>query len=226
MKIKKSLFALFINLCALQVLVYAQNDVNMWYQYVMSAKLDKKNFTFLSQYRSFDLAPDPRLFLAAGALDFDVTKNIRPGFGLMYLNLQSYIGNTDNKRIRNEIRPYQYVSIRGKINNLSYTNRLLLEERFLSNPNLFLLRVRYRIAVRVPLQKNGNLYGNIMNELMVNMVNADFFDRDRVTLNIGLKISKNSAIEVGYINELRTNNNGQQYAHIGFRNNFDWRKSK
>ncbi|MCI0920221.1 DUF2490 domain-containing protein [Sphingobacterium rhinopitheci] len=192
----------------------------------MNAKLDKKNLTFFTQYRSFDYAPDPRLFLVATALNFELKNNITPGFGLMYLNLQSYIGDTDNKRIRNEIRPYQQISINNKINNLSISNRLIIEERILNNPDIFIVRLRYRLALRVPLNKSNKFYANLSNELMVNAYNADFYDRDRVTAVLGYRIKKSTVIELGYINELRKNNNSAQYAFVGVRQSVDWRKIK
>lgn len=226
MYFKKNIIILIISLYVFNTNLFAQDNLNMWYQYSMSAKLNKKNIAFLSQYRSFDYAPDPRLFLVAATLNFELKNNITPGFGLMYLNLQSYIGNTDNKRVRNEIRPYQQISISNKINTVSISNRLMIEERILFNPNILIVRLRYRLAMRIPLNKSDNIYANLSNEIMVNAYNSHFYDRNRVTAGLGYRISKRSAVELAYINELRRNNNGAQYAFIGFRHSVDWRKAK
>lgn len=67
----------------------------------MSAKLKKKNLNLLAQYRSFDLGADPRIFLLSASLDFEVSKNVKPGFGLMYLDIFSYIGE-NKKKTRNK----------------------------------------------------------------------------------------------------------------------------
>ncbi|RXM53868.1 hypothetical protein BOQ60_26095, partial [Chryseobacterium sp. CH1] len=50
----------------------------------MSAKLtDKSTLTALTQYRSFDLAYDTRLFLVNAYVDYEVAENIRPAAGAM-----------------------------------------------------------------------------------------------------------------------------------------------
>ena len=204
----------------------SRDNYNMWFQYLMSAKLtDKNTLTALAQYRSFDLGLDTRLFLVNAYVDHEVAPGIKPAVGAMFLILESY--NSDNsKKIRYEKRPFQQVTMENNIGRTSISNRLRVEERFISNPDEFVVRLRYLISVKIPFNKKGEkekLYGILKNEIRMNMVKDEPFDSNRITAGIGIKTGKNSALELAFINQLETGKTSN-YAYIGFRNNFDWRK--
>jgi hypothetical protein len=194
----------------------------------MSAKItDKSTLTALTQYRSFDLAYDTRLFLLNAYVDYEVVENIRPAVGAMFLVLESYNAD-DSKKIRYEKRPFQQVTAEYFIGRTSISNRLRVEERFLSNPDEFQLRLRYLISVRIPFNKKGEkekLYGILKNEIRMNIEKEEPFDSNRITAGIGIKTGKNSALEIAFINQLETRKTSN-YGFIGFRNTFDWRKKQ
>ncbi|MGG7440073.1 DUF2490 domain-containing protein [Chryseobacterium arthrosphaerae] len=200
----------------------------MWFQYLMSAKItDKSTLTALTQYRSFDLAYDTRLFLVNAYVDYEVAENIRPAAGAMFLILESYNAD-DSKKIRYEKRPFQQVTADYYIGRTSISNRLRVEERFISNPDEFEVRIRYLISVRIPFNKKGEkekLYGILKNEIRMNIDKLEPFDSNRITAGLGIKLGKNSALELAFINQLETKKTSN-YGFIGFRNSFDWRKKK
>jgi hypothetical protein len=228
MKIKLSLISFL--LLGLSQFAHAQSrdNYNMWFQYLLSARLtDKSTLTALSQYRSFDLVYDTRLFLVSAYVDYEVTNEVRPALGAMFLVLDSY--RSDNsKKERYEKRPFQQVSLGGNIGRTSVSHRFRVEERFISNPNEFIVRLRYLISLRIPFNKAGEkevFYGILKNEIRMNAVKEEPFDSNRLTAGIGIKTGKNSAIEVAFINQLETGSTSN-YAYIGYRNSFDWRKNK
>jgi hypothetical protein len=194
----------------------------------MSAKLtDKSTLTALTQYRSFDLAYDTRLFLVNAYVDYEVVENIKPAAGAMFLILESYNAD-DSKKIRYEKRPFQQVTADYYIGRTSISNRLRVEERFISNPDEFEVRIRYLISVRIPFNKKGEkekLYGILKNEIRMNVDKLEPFDSNRITAGLGIKLGKNSALELAFINQLETKKTSN-YGFVGFRNNFDWRKKK
>jgi len=194
----------------------------------MSAKItDKSTLTALTQYRSFDLAYDTRLFLVNAYVDYEVAENIRPAAGAMFLILESYNAD-DSKKIRYEKRPFQQVTAEYYIGRTSISNRLRVEERFISNPDEFEVRIRYLISVRIPFNKKGEkekLYGILKNEIRMNVDKLEPFDSNRITAGLGIKLGKNSALELAFINQLETKKTSN-YGFIGFRNSFDWRKKK
>lgn len=204
----------------------SRDNYNMWFQYLMSARLtDKSTLTALSQYRSFDLAYDTRLFLVSAYVDYEVANEVKPAAGFMFLVLDSY--KTDNsKKERYEKRPFQQVTLGGNIGRTSVSHRFRVEERFISNPDEFIVRLRYLISLKIPFNRKGEkekLYGILKNELRMNVVKEDPFDSNRLTAGLGIKVGKNSAIEVAFINQLETGSTSN-YGYIGYRNSFDWRK--
>ncbi|QUY54587.1 DUF2490 domain-containing protein [Chryseobacterium arthrosphaerae] len=223
-------FTLILSFCLLNSLLYSQSkdNYNMWFQYLMSAKItDKSTLTALTQYRSFDLAYDTRLFLVNAYVDYEVAQNIRPAAGAMFLILESYNAD-DSKKIRYEKRPFQQVTAEYYIGRTSISNRLRVEERFISNPDEFEVRIRYLISVRIPFNKKGEkekLYGILKNEIRMNVDKLEPFDSNRITAGLGIKLGKNSALELAFINQLETKKTSN-YGFIGFRNSFDWRKKK
>ncbi len=220
---------LILSLCLFNGLYSQSKDnYNMWFQYLMSAKLtDKSTLTALTQYRSFDLAYDTRLFLVNAYVDYEVADNIRPAAGAMFLILESYNAD-DSKKIRYEKRPFQQVTADYYIGRTSISNRLRVEERFISNPDEFEVRIRYLISVRIPFNKKGEkekLYGILKNEIRMNVDKLEPFDSNRITAGLGIKVGKNSALELAFINQMETGKTSN-YGFIGFRNSFDWRKKK
>ncbi|MCW1960569.1 DUF2490 domain-containing protein [Chryseobacterium viscerum] len=221
---------LILSFCMVNSLLHSQSkdNYNMWFQYLMSAKLtDKSTLTALTQYRSFDLAYDTRLFLVNAYVDYEVVENIKPAAGAMFLILESYNAD-DSKKIRYEKRPFQQVTADYYIGRTSISNRLRVEERFISNPDEFEVRIRYLISVRIPFNKKGEkekLYGILKNEIRMNVDKLEPFDSNRITAGLGIKLGKNSALELAFINQLETKKTSN-YGFVGFRNNFDWRKKK
>ncbi|KAB1230208.1 DUF2490 domain-containing protein [Chryseobacterium viscerum] len=221
---------LLLSLFLLNGLLYSQSkdNYNMWFQYLMSAKItDKSTLTALTQYRSFDLAYDTRLFLLNAYVDYEVVENIKPAVGAMFLVLESYNAD-DSKKIRYEKRPFQQVTAEYFVGRTSISNRLRVEERFLSNPDEFQVRLRYLISVRIPFNKKGEkekLYGILKNEIRMNIEKEEPFDSNRITAGLGIKTGKNSALEIAFINQLETGKTSN-YGFIGFRNTFDWRKKQ
>lgn len=145
----------------------------------------------------------------------------------MFLVLESY--NSDNtKRIRYEKRPFQQVTLESNIGRTSISNRFRVEERFLNNPDEFIVRIRYLLSIRIPFNRKGEkekLYGILKNEIRMNMVKDEPFDSNRITAGFGIKVGRNSAIELAFINQLETGKTSN-YGFLGFRNNFDWRKKE
>lgn len=226
MKIKFKLISILLLVIIGQAKAQSRDSYNMWFQYLMSAKLtDKSTLTALSQYRSFDLAYDTRLFLVSAYVDYEVANEVKPAAGFMFLILDSY--KSDNsKKERYEKRPFQQVTLGGNIGRTSVSHRFRVEERFISNPNDFIVRLRYLISLRIPFNRAGEkekLYGILKNELRMNVVKEDPFDSNRLTAGLGIKVGKNSAIEVAFINQLETGSTSN-YGYIGYRNSFDWRK--
>ena len=225
----KPIYSLFLFM--LSFFANAQTNAvnyNMWYQYLMNAKIDDKmTLTALSQYRSFDMLLDARLFVAAAYVDYSLDKKISVGGGGMFLLLESYDKN-NNKKERSEKRIFQQVTTSDNIGRTSISHRFRVEERFLNNPDKFIVRFRYLTSFRIPLNKSTEKqinYAILKNEIRVAAVKDKPFDSDRITVGTGFNLSKKSALEVNLISQLAEHKTSN-YLNIVYRNKFDWRKKK
>lgn len=207
---------------------FSQTDnLNSWYQYTVSAKLSEKwSATALSQYRSYDVVKDGRLFLVSGYLERNFKNGISPAAGYMFLILEPYT-DVMEKKIRYENRPYQQLSIRNKVGNVSVMHRYRAEQRFLTNPDDFILRLRYLISLKFPMYKKEGtevLYGIFKNEIRMNVVKDEQFDSNRITAGLGINLGKNSSLELGFINQVGADDTAN-YTVVSFKNNFDFSKN-
>lgn len=204
-----------------------QDNLNAWFQYTMSAKLSKNySFTALSQYRSYDLVKDSRLFLVSTYLERRLDNDIYPAMGYMFLILEPY-NNDMEKKIRHENRPFQQVSFKNKIGRTVLLHRYRVEERFLTNPDDFIVRLRYLISFKIPLNKASEkniLYGILKNEIRMNVVKDEQFDSNRLTAGLGVNVGEKAALEFSFVNQLSSSDTSN-YVLLGFRNSFDWSKS-
>ena len=208
---------------------FSQTDnLNSWYQYTVSAKLTEKwSATALSQYRSYDVIKDGRLFLVSAYLERNFKEGISPAAGYMFLVLEPYTDEME-KKIRYENRPYQQISLRNKLGNINVFHRYRVEERFLTNPDDFVVRLRYLISLKFPLYKKNDkelLYGIFKNEIRMNVVKEEQFDSNRITAGFGIGLGKNSALEIGFINQVGANDTAN-YTLLSFKNNFDFSKNQ
>lgn len=222
----KFLIILFLAAGVLKGVSQTRDGYNMWYQYLMAAKVtDKSSITALSQYRSYDFAYDTRLFLVSTYIDYEVVKGVRPAAGFMFLILQSH-PDEDSHSTRYEKRPFQQVTLRGDIGRVGISHRFRVEERFLNNPDELIMRFRYLISMNIPFYKAGQpekYYGIFKNEIRINALRDGAFDSNRITGGVGLRLNKKSAIEATLICQLEEGP-ASNYGSIIFRNNFDWRK--
>ncbi|WP_313383497.1 DUF2490 domain-containing protein [Chishuiella sp.] len=222
----KSIYSLLLFVFSVSNAQTKPVNYNMWYQYLMNAKLDDKmTLTALSQYRSFDMLLDARLFVAAAYVDYSIDKKISVGGGGMFLLLESYDKN-NNKKERSEKRIFQQATITDNIGRTLISHRFRIEERFLNNPNEFIVRLRYLTSFRIPLNKATEkqiLYGIIKNEIRISAIKDKPFDSDRITIGTGFNLSKKSALEINLISQLAERKTSN-YLNVVFRNKFDWRK--
>lgn len=205
-------------------MIAQQDNLNLWLQYTMSAKLSEKySFTALSQYRSYDLIKDSRLFLVSTYLERKLEHDLYPAAGYMFLVLEPYTSDTE-KKIRYENRPYQQLSIKNKIGRTTLLHRYRVEERFLTNPDDFIVRLRYLMSFKIPLNGEGKpniLYGILKNEIRMNVVKEEQFDSNRITAGLGVNLGEQSAVELSFINQISPDDTSN-YVLLGFRNSFDW----
>ena len=153
----------------------------------------------------------------------------KDGISKMVLRNTLPIINCELNRLLGDVSDFNVeITMNDKIGRTSLSHRFRVEERFISNPNTFIMRLRYLASFKIPLNKadaKQTLYGIVKDEIRMQMTKDDPFDSNRITVGLGINVSKKSAIEIGFINQMEERKTSN-YFHVGFRNKFDWSKKK
>lgn len=166
------------------------------------------------------------------------------GFTVGYTYGHFFPGNDDRTIALPEHRPWQQFQWSTAYPKLRVQQRVRLEERFrrkmdgtdkLAEGYNFNYRLRYNFSLSVPLRKNGTAPQKTAfvfnNEVMLNFgkeVISNTFDQNRIFGGFNYQLSKNSALQLGYMNTFQQQG-GNRYRSIhtlrlNFLQNFDLRK--
>jgi Protein of unknown function (DUF2490) len=109
-----------------------------------------------------------------------------------------------------EVRPFAEVSNEQQVGKITFQNRIRFDNRFIqSDPEIsvweesfYLLRIRYRAQMNIPLKKNAEQEPKISlrlsDEIMFN-TKENTFDQNRVDVTLDFYLNKNFSIEPGYV---------------------------
>lgn len=209
MKLIKFIFLLSISTGFAQ-----KNDVGNWLIYVGNQKINKDwSLHNEIQYRSYNALGDTNQLLLRTGIGYNLTENnntLLLGYG--YINTQKYLPDSNDKIDSNEHRVFQQFINRQKFHRVYIQHRYRLEERFISND--FKIRLRYFLAVNIPLNKKemekNAIYLSAYNEIFLN-TEKPIFDRNRLYGALGFVINKNIKIEGGFMAQTLENSNRNQF---------------
>ena len=142
-----------------------------------------------------------RLHYLKGPWDF--------GGGLTLSYAFAQIPENGYQHVTTEIRPVAEGTHDLKFNNISFQNRLRIDNRFFEvsegesifENSRYVLRLRYRIQAKAPIKRaDGRIVVTlrIADEVMVNTA-ENFFDQNRIYVTGDIYVNKNFSVEMGYI---------------------------
>lgn len=125
----------------------------------------------------------------------------------------AYLQHHKNDLIQNEHRPYQQILIFNDFAGIKLDHRYRFEQRFIQkiennhllNDYFFNYRVRYKVALAVPIKINrkGTAWSvYVDNELMINFgedIFINMFDQNRFSAGMNYKVSDNIKLQLGYM---------------------------
>lgn len=109
-----------------------------------------------------------------------------------------------------EIRPFAEISNEQQVVKITLQNRIRLDNRFIQNnpevsvweQSYYILRIRYRAQVTIPLKKDDKEIPKISlrlsDEIMFN-TKENVFDQNRIDVTFNFHLSKHFSIEPGYV---------------------------
>ncbi|MDW7695784.1 DUF2490 domain-containing protein [Flammeovirgaceae bacterium SG7u.111] len=198
-----------------------------WLQYYNQTNISE-NWSLLVDggYRWSEQFSASSQYVARAAAGYYLTDDIRIATGVAHLGFYS-----DGEVNRTEIRPYQELRIRQKLNRIGFNNRLRLEQRFFhikatkeaKASDSFNYRFRYRFQFAIPLVKSfpnqpdqalslqlgDEIFLNAGNEVVYNI-----FDQNRILLGTTYKVSPHLAFSFTYSNTFVAKNIAETYTHL------------
>ncbi|MBD0401411.1 DUF2490 domain-containing protein [Flammeovirga sp. EKP202] len=169
--------------------VMAQDHV-LWLHYFNSYKLSYRlSVDSDIGYRS-DLFGFERWQYRSG-LRYDLSNNLHFRAGLLYLHGPTVVG---------EIRPYQDIILRNRINRISFTNRVRLEQQFFEGNSNHNIRLRYNPSVSVPTIF-GVISLGVEPFINLNDPNGPQLTSNRTLIGVKNNVYKNTFLTLQLINE-------------------------
>ena len=187
------------------VFSFAQdNEHRNWGTLNINQKLDDKwSFNSDVQYRTYEDFDQLNQLLIRAGIGYDLSTNnntILAGYAFV-INRNST--SEDNYSTSNEHRIYQQFNTKHKISIVNLNHRFRFEERLMNDDIFF--RFRYQINATIPLNKpsiqNKTIYFKLANELFLNTIKTNDFDRNRLNLSLGYVVNPTLTIESGYMKQ-------------------------
>jgi hypothetical protein len=175
-----------------------ESELGSWYEITSSNRIsDKLSISGSLTNWNYELpAEKSQLMLGIVGLNYHLNKNVTVGIGYAKGDIDSSFEENDVPNIK-ENRILEQISAKHKSNNIAWSHRLRLEQRFLEYPTEDKLkhRVRYRFKGKLPINKT--LFISAYDEIHFNLNEFDFH-QNRAYAGLGAKLNKNINVELGY----------------------------
>ena len=216
------LFLLFISFTKFHAQTEAEKNLGSWYFIYATHKISN-NWSALTGFeeRNFEALKNYNLTLYHGAVNYKLFNNLTTSLGYMYLDIDRTFDPDVDPNLK-EKRYYEQVFFKSSILKHPFDHRIRLEHRHLNSMGntTIIHRIRYRFRTKVNL--NNTFYVTASNESFFNF-KGDLYQENRFIAALGLKATKNIALEAGYLGHY-INNLHLDRLQVGIYINTDLRK--
>ena len=174
-----------------------EDEFGSWYAITSSNRIsDKISISASVTNWNYELASNHHLLLGIIGLNYHIKKNITARIGYGNANIDTSFEYNDIPNIK-ENRILEEISIKHKANNIGWSHRFRLEQRFLEYPteNKLKHRLRYRFKGSLPINKS--LFIVAYDEIHF-VLNEFDFHQNRAYAALGAKLNKNINVQLGY----------------------------
>ena len=217
-----SLFLLFSNTYAQET---GEDKLGSWYMYSGTHKVsDKLSINSGAQVREYETTTNLNTLLILTGLSYNINSTLVTTMGYGYLTIDGSYEDLPNENNTHEHRLYEQISLKNKIWKFRLEHRYRMEQRFLdyTHKTDTQHRTRYRLQVTLPL--TDIFFLNVYDEIFLNLQN-DIFNQNRLYTALGVKITENSKVQLGYLKNT-FNNAAFDRLQIGISIHTDFRKKK
>ena len=207
MKLNRKLFIfLFIFLCCKSIL-YSQY-IGTWNVLQLKHKFHRDwTINGETQLRSLSVYDQFHYYEFNASIQKQIKKDCNVSLGIGDYNTYSAGGNFHTPQVANEIRLTTQVSLNQNIGKLEVENRYKFEIRRFPTDMRF--RIRYRLGLTYPIQKDGKIKINLANELFNSIsnhtvANYSIFEKNRISALLQIKPKENLQISIGFLKQYDT----------------------
>ena len=176
-----------------------EDKLGTWYMYSGTHSVsDKLSINSGVQIREYETITNLNTLLLLTGLSYNINSNIITTMGYGYLNFDSSYEDLPEENNIDEHRIFEQISLKNRVWKLRLEHRYRLEQRFLdyTERKVTQHRTRYRLQVTLPL--TNTFFINVYDEIFLNLQN-DIFSQNRLYTALGMKINKNSKVQLGYL---------------------------
>ena len=175
-----------------------ESELGSWCEITSSNKIsDKLSISGSFTNWNYELPADKtHLLLGIIGLNYHINKNVVLGVGYAKGDIDISFEDNNIPNIK-ENRILEQIVIKHKSNNIGFSHRFRLEQRFLEYPTEDFVkhRLRYRFKGSIPI--NRTIFIAIYDEIHF-VLNEFDFHQNRAYAALGTKLNKNINVQLGY----------------------------
>ena len=189
-----------------------EDEFGAWYMYFGTNRVSERFSVHTeAQFRFYEFTSNFNQLLLRTGLNYHINPNAIATFGYAFIDTdpsfrsdEILVNNIDEHRI------FQQFILKNKVWEFLFEHRYRLEQRFITveNENSPFFsnrtehRARYRIQMTLPL--TDTFFLNFYDELFINLQD-NLFGQNRLYGAIGVNVTDNSSVQVGYLRNQFTN---------------------
>ncbi|WP_318309021.1 DUF2490 domain-containing protein [Flagellimonas crocea] len=197
----KKLTALFILLGTLSANAQqpGEDEMGSWFMYFGMNKVSERLSVHTeAQFRFYETTSNFNQMLLRTGLNYHINPNAIATGGYAFIDTDNTFYEFEGVVNSKEHRIFQQFILKNKVWEFLFEHRYRLEQRFLDfgETTDTQHRARYRIQMTLPL--TNTFFLNFYDELFINLQD-DLFGQNRLYGAVGVNITENSSIQVGYL---------------------------
>ena len=192
------LFSLF-GLLAVSAQQPGEDEMGTWFMYFGTNKVSERfSIHTEAQFRFYETTSNFNQLLLRTGLNYHIDPNAIATAGYGYIDTDNTFYEFEGESNSKEHRIFEQFVLKNKVWEFLFEHRYRLEQRFLDFGEVTETqhRARYRIQMTLPL--TDTFFLNFYDELFINLQD-DLFGQNRLYGAVGVNVTENSSIQVGYL---------------------------
>ena len=176
-----------------------EDETGAWYMYFGTNKISERFSVHTeAQFRFYETTSNFNQMLLRTGLNYHINPNAIATGGYAFIDTDNTFYEFEGEINAKEHRIFEQFILKNKVWEFLFEHRYRLEQRFLDfgRTTETQHRARYRIQMTLPL--TNTFFLNFYDELFINLQD-DLFGQNRLYGAIGVNITENSSLQLGYL---------------------------